>query len=686
MYKKINLSVIASLIAFIALQAQSNLTFQPEKPRPGETIQINYRASSKVFTSNDVIECTVKKWGDYADQEALIIGQTYKKQIVALKKNGNVYQATIATDDKTRALTLDFTSGKLKVERTGTNMVLKEGKFDSNDSLGYVIPFYDNQGAVLRNTNLSLGQYFLWDNLRSKGFSNPKLARSYILKEIESFPSEANSLATIFLTYTYDEKDRKEFEDVAKRLINTTLQKDSLKEDDYSLISDLAYNIKLKGISKYFSKEANEKFKDKPGIKSYNAFINQFSNETDIAKKYGMIQLLTDRFNQLSLEQKFNFAYSDAIPLGCILNFEQYLFLKGTPQQITQYGKKLNIDKNIGLFLPFSLQQRYSTLVDSLKNYDLGVKTMLADLDYHTHQYEAISKGKAPSFGVWDDYLTTSDKLKSINDGLITINTYLAVAYKGLNNDAKAFEYIGKARNLMTSLEEEPGNAADINEKYIAYAEGQLPNEKLKPEVEKIILSGKWTQSTLDVLKRIYVKEKGSDAGFDTYLSDLKKSKSEELKKSLKDTQLNEPAPAFSLTDLSGKTVNLSDYKGKTVILDFWATWCGPCKASFPAMKKLQESFGGKQDVKILFIDTFEQFKTVADNTKAVSDFLTSKNYPFHVLLDSKNKAATDYKVTGIPAKIIIDGNGNIRYKIVGAEVVEGKLIDEMNAMIESVK
>ncbi|HWR99837.1 MAG TPA: redoxin domain-containing protein, partial [Prolixibacteraceae bacterium] len=67
-------------------------------------------------------------------------------------------------------------------------------------------------------------------------------------------------------------------------------------------------------------------------------------------------------------------------------------------------------------------------------------------------------------------------------------------------------------------------------------------------------------------------------------------------------------------------------------------------------------------------------------------EFMTQNNYPFHVLMDSQSKTAAAFKMNSIPTKCIIDKNGNLRYKITGAETNEGKLLDEMNAMIESIK
>jgi peroxiredoxin len=121
----------------------------------------------------------------------------------------------------------------------------------------------------------------------------------------------------------------------------------------------------------------------------------------------------------------------------------------------------------------------------------------------------------------------------------------------------------------------------------------------------------------------------------------------------------NVPAPDFTFPGLDGKKVSLSDYKGKVVLVNIWATWCPPCVDEMPSMEKLYQKFKG-QNFEILAVSID------ASGLKAVAPFMRKFNLTFPALIDSKGAINAVYGVTGVPESFIIDKQGILTKKIVG--------------------
>lgn len=124
------------------------------------------------------------------------------------------------------------------------------------------------------------------------------------------------------------------------------------------------------------------------------------------------------------------------------------------------------------------------------------------------------------------------------------------------------------------------------------------------------------------------------------------------------DDLVGKPAPAWSLQTPDGKTVSLASLKGKVVLIDFWATWCGPCKAAMPSIQKTAESFAGKA-VAVYGINAWEK-----DPALAVQ-YMKAQKYTYGLLLQG-DQVAAQYYVEGIPSMVLIDAKGIVRKVHVG--------------------
>jgi thiol-disulfide isomerase/thioredoxin len=111
-------------------------------------------------------------------------------------------------------------------------------------------------------------------------------------------------------------------------------------------------------------------------------------------------------------------------------------------------------------------------------------------------------------------------------------------------------------------------------------------------------------------------------------------------------------APAFSLTDLDGKTYTLESLKGKTVLLDFWATWCGPCKRSFPVLEKIHQQYAGAGLV-ILGVD-------VGEDRTTVTNFLKSNPMPYPIVMGKEFGIEAAYSIRVIPTYVLVGPNGKV--------------------------
>ncbi|MCM3588048.1 redoxin domain-containing protein [Mesobacillus maritimus] len=131
-------------------------------------------------------------------------------------------------------------------------------------------------------------------------------------------------------------------------------------------------------------------------------------------------------------------------------------------------------------------------------------------------------------------------------------------------------------------------------------------------------------------------------------------------------------APNFSLVDLEGNEVQLSDYRGKKLLVNFWATWCPPCKDEMPYMQEMYEKY---QDdgFEILAVNSTITEKSKEDVAKFISDY----ELTFTIPMDEKNRVSSDYEIMAYPTSYFIDSDGVIRSITVGGmtkEHLEGEI------------
>ncbi|MFN3543445.1 MAG: TlpA family protein disulfide reductase [Thiobacillus sp.] len=124
--------------------------------------------------------------------------------------------------------------------------------------------------------------------------------------------------------------------------------------------------------------------------------------------------------------------------------------------------------------------------------------------------------------------------------------------------------------------------------------------------------------------------------------------------------QAPKPAPALKLKDLEGKTHDLAALRGKVVLINFWATWCPPCRREMPSMERLAQRFRGQPFV-VLAVDVGEDPDTIEAFTSQLDTALT-----FPILLDTRSHAMRAWKVAGLPTTFLVDKEGRIVASAIG--------------------
>lgn len=630
-------NILFSALLFCAVQTfgQSNFTFSPQKPQAGDIITISYSGSQTPDTK------------DKSPLTALVYTLGSKGQTandLDLKKSGNNYTGTIKTDTSDNFVFFGFSVGN---------------NFDNNSNKGYWIQLYDGDN-LKKGSDLSLSEFYQYYG----GNVGLDADNDKALEALEDeFKANPESKKANLITYTrlYNRVHKDGASAMIQKEIESQIKSGLKDEDDYTTLQNLYSIANLPQQAKLINDLKMDKFPN--GKWKINVTIQNYLKENDLSKKAVMLDDITAKIKNDAdwkyLEPSLSYFQS-----AMVSAYQGKNDWDGMQNAIKKYDIK-------GTQLASLYNNSAWEIQKTDKNLDVAEKMAATAVDIAKKEWKKPSEKKP-------EYLPQSqwDKSRATSYGMYA-DTYAMINYK-LGNYKKGLPYAEEA-----SLKIAQGKSADENNTYALLAEKVLSPKKYVPKLEQFVKDGTSTSDIKDILKRAYLKKHNSESGYDDYMAALEKDNYLKMVAELKKSMLDDDAPHFSLVDLKGNKVNIQDLKNKIVVVDFWATWCGPCKASFPGMQKMVTKYKNDPDVKFVFVDTWE---TTDKKEKNAADFIAANKYDFHVLMDNDSKVVEQFKVSGIPTKFVIDKKGIIRFKAIGFDGSDDKLVTELTTMIDMAK
>lgn len=625
------LLVLPALLAFQIVFAQndSHLKLSDQNPAAGEKITLTYDPAGTVTEGEKDIAATVY----YLDNK------NYPAEDIDLKPDGKFFKGDITVNPTAKAFFIRISSGK---------------DVDNNSDKGYVYLVYSGKQPV---EGAYASEAFFYSGGAGAYFAKikPDLGKAADLykKEFALNPKSKKEYET---GYYYLIARIPEYKADVNEKINTLEKSD--KEADLMLATSL---LRLSNNTKAMDSlnvVIRTRFPDGDFVKNETA--SAFFKERDAVKKDSIYEAFIKKYSESktdknTIEDNFRVQLASAyLQKGDLDNYHKY---ENQIKNKTYLAGSLN-----------NIAYEWAKKGDRL---DEALKMSKQSLDIVS---ASISKTEGQPF---TSPAQTKKNYQASYD--MYADTYAFILFKE-GKYAEALQYEEPVINHTEVVDPDEGD----NYIQILVANGQ--QAKAKDFAEMQAKAGRGTAAMKELLKKEYIKVKGNDSGYDMYLASLEKTFKDKTRSELAKTMINQPAPVFTLKDLDGKAVSLTDLKGKIVIVDFWATWCGPCKASFPGMQLAVNKYKDDPNVKFLFVDTWENGDNYIDGVKK---FIADNKYTFHVLIDEKNpegkqaKVVSAYGVDGIPTKFIIDKNGNIRFKYVGYSGTADKLVDEVTDMID---